>query len=196
MKSRWRAAALILMMLALIVAFRVFGPRDVPEGQPALVSITDQTFSDFQRVFNDSAETTRILVLFSPSEKRSLQGASALQATLEDFPKARLRVLVVWEPVERTDFFAPTSDVLARISDRRAVQFWDRNRLVSQRIKAAGIPSVLRGNTIWDFLALFPPGARWDSAMPTPVLRGAPVVNVMEGLSRYLYSNSDPAASP
>jgi hypothetical protein len=71
--------------------------------------------------------------------------------------------------------------VLARVHDRRAVQLWDRRRLLS---KALGGPAHLpRGdhlneigfqmrNVIWDFVAIYPPGSE------QPSLTGAPVVSV------------------
>jgi len=34
--------------------------------------------------------------------------------------------------------------------------------------------------TVWDFIALFPPNARWAEELPFPEFSGAPVVDVME----------------
>lgn len=80
-----------------------------------------------------------------------------------------------------TDWGAPSTGVLARVHDRRAVQLWDRRRLLS---KALGGPAHLpRGdhlneigfqmrNVIWDFVAIYPPGSE------QPSLTGAPVVSV------------------
>jgi len=71
--------------------------------------------------------------------------------------------------------------VLARVYDPRAVQFWDRRRLLS---KTLGGPAHLpRGdqlneigfqmkNVIWDFVAIYPPGSE------RPSLTGAPVLSV------------------
>lgn len=80
-----------------------------------------------------------------------------------------------------TDWGAPSTGVLARVHDPRAVQFWDRRRLLS---KTLGGPAHLpRGdqlneigfqmkNVIWDFVAIYPPGSE------RPSLTGAPVVSV------------------
>ena len=71
--------------------------------------------------------------------------------------------------------------MLARVHDPRAVQFWDRGRLLS---KTLGGPAHLpRGdqlneigfqmkNVIWDFVAIYPPGSE------RPSLTGAPAVSV------------------
>jgi hypothetical protein len=42
-----------------------------------------------------------------------------------------MKILVVWEPMLPTDWGAPTTPVLARISDARATQFWDKDHLVA-----------------------------------------------------------------
>lgn len=109
---------------------------------------------------------------------------------MREFPALRLRVLVVWEPVLPTDWTAPSTAVLARVADRRALQFWDKRRLVSEKILASGFPNPLQGPVVWDFVALFPPGARWEGSFPTPQFSGAPVANVMDGLRRNLHSYS------
>ena len=80
-----------------------------------------------------------------------------------------------------TDWGAPSSGVLARVHDPRAVQFWDRRRLLSQTL--GGPAHLPRGDqlnnigfhmrdVIWDFVAIYPPGSEH------PSLTGAPVVSV------------------
>ena len=87
-----------------------------------------------------------------------------------------------------TDLNPPTSWVLGRTSDTRAVQFWDEDRLLSEFIVKAAMedPSLLRpGDTllpdmiVWDLVAIFPPGARW-STLPKPAYYGGPVVEVID----------------
>ena len=71
--------------------------------------------------------------------------------------------------------------MLARVHDSRAVQFWDRRRLLSKTLGGPAHPP--RGdqlneigfqmkNVIWDFVAIYPPGSE------RPSLTGAPVVSV------------------
>jgi hypothetical protein len=124
-----------------------------------------------------------------------LEGASALQQVLLDHPNSRLKVLVVWEPVLVTDIRPPSSSDLARLSDRRVEQFWDRGRLLSQRFleMARAHPERLNveqreqlagATTVWDFIALFPSNARWGREPPFPEYFGAPVVNVIDEVRR------------
>jgi len=100
-----------------------------------------------------------------------------------------LRVLIVWEPVIWTDTGPPGDSVLSRISDSRTVHFWDQDLLLSKalvqewnrsgvRIEAEGgnDPDVI----IWDFVAVFARGARWEGAFPQSVYHGSPVVEHVE----------------
>lgn len=97
-------------------------------------------------------------------------------------------MLVVWEPVLWTDLSPPTSWALARTSDARVTQFWDEDRLLSEfMVKAVTEdPSLLQpgdslptDEIIWDFVAVFPPGASWN-ALPKPAYYGGPVVEAMD----------------
>jgi hypothetical protein len=120
-----------------------------------------------------------------------LAGASALQQVLLEHPKAKVKVLAVWEPVLGLDLAPPTSSKLARLSDTRVEQFWDGGQLLSQKLIAIARahPERLSPNqreqlanaqTVWDFIALFPPNARWAEQPPFPEFSGAPVVDVMD----------------
>ena len=77
---------------------------------------------------------------------------------------------MVWEPILPTDWGAPTTPVLARISDARATQFWDMNHLVATALKRQLSPSQIccqRHGIVWDAAALYPKGMQWDSSKPT-----------------------------
>jgi hypothetical protein len=81
-----------------------------------------------------------------------------------------MKILVVWEPMLPTDWGAPTTPVLARISDARAVQFWDKNHLVAKDLQQQLSPSQIccqRHGIIWDAAGLYPKGTQWDSSKPT-----------------------------
>jgi hypothetical protein len=102
-------------------------------------------------------------------------------------------VFVVWERVILTDWYAPGSGVLARVSDSRATQFWDRNLLLSDAIKQSlerwGSEHLTRvreegRGVVWDIVALFPRGVRWEKDFPEPHFFGAPVVDVIEDFRR------------
>ena len=102
---------------------------------------------------------------------------------LEQVTDRRLHAFVIWEPVLSTDWGAPSTGVLARIHDPRAIQFWDREHLLSKSMggpehlpRGDGVNQIgfkMRG-VIWDFVAIYPP--RSDR----PSLTGAPVVAVID----------------
>jgi hypothetical protein len=87
-----------------------------------------------------------------------------------------MRVFVVWEPVLPTDFTAPSTAALARIPDLRAAQYWDRERVLSRLLGEHN-----RRSLVWDYIAVYAPGARWEDAPPKPVYSDRPVRNVIGG---------------
>lgn len=103
-----------------------------------------------------------------------MRGASATENLLKDVASANVRVFVVWEPVLPTDFGAPSTATLARVSDVRAAQYWDRERVLSHLMGEHDRPSV-----VWDYIAVYPPGSLWTTdSPPKPAYSGRPVVNV------------------
>ncbi|TMA25612.1 MAG: hypothetical protein E6J78_16800 [Deltaproteobacteria bacterium] len=107
-----------------------------------------------------------------------MRGSSALEEALRDAPGAR--AWVVWEPVLTTDFGPPTASTSSRVT--RASQLWDAHRALSDELRKKPW-SDPDGEIVWDFVAVFPPGARWGDA---PSFHGGPVVRVAEGLRRAL----------
>jgi hypothetical protein len=80
-----------------------------------------------------------------------------------------------------TDWNKPTSAVLNRLSDNRAVQWWDKQHLIAGLLKSS-IASEYRGccrrnETLWDVIAVYPPGVQWIiETLPAPTLFAGPVV--------------------
>jgi len=114
-----------------------------------------------------------------------VRGASALEKVLEEEKTVPLRVLVVWEPVIDSDVGPPSARELARVSDKRATQFWDERRLLSQEMVEAARADAKHPERaerlkdegiVWDFVAIFPPGARWEARVPEPDYYFSPVV--------------------
>lgn len=108
---------------------------------------------------------------------------------LEQLPRSRVRVFVVWEPVLPTDWAAPSAGTLGRVHDARAVQFWDKEWLLSKTLggpqhlpRSDGVNKIGfdMGDVIWDFIAIYPPGS------DRPSLTGAPVFQVVEDIRREL----------
>jgi hypothetical protein len=93
-------------------------------------------------------------------------------------------VFVVWEPILWGDWHRPTSGTLARISDARAVQFWDPGHLVSQELQRATQSGTTLPNSkcciangfYWDMAAIFPPDAHAGAALPQPAFFDGAVV--------------------
>lgn len=113
---------------------------------------------------------------------------------MQEFPQLPLRVFVVWERVLVSDRLPPTTGGLSRISDRRAAQFWDKRRWISQKIleTASADPNhpfarcCAPARIVWDAVGVFPKGARWDGPFPAPNFAGAPVVKVIDEVRQHL----------
>jgi hypothetical protein len=97
-------------------------------------------------------------------------------------PGSGLRVFVIWEPVLSTDWGTPAQALTANVPDRRAVQFYDRERRLSAMLGgAAHSESLARDrriafrmkDVIWDTALVYPPGASWGTPAKLMV---APVV--------------------
>ena len=87
-----------------------------------------------------------------------------------------MRVFVIWEPVLPTDFVAPSTAALARIPDARVAQYWDKQRALSHLLGEHN-----RSTVVWDYIAVYAPGAQWQDALPKPVYSGNPVRGVISG---------------
>ena len=87
----------------------------------------------------------------------------------------RVRIFVVWEPVLFTDWASPSTTTLGRISNDGAVQFWDKDRLVSHSMGEHG-----RRSIVWDHIAVYPAGAAWEDRPPQALYEGGPVARVLD----------------
>jgi hypothetical protein len=105
-----------------------------------------------------------------------LQGASATEKLLQEIKGSNVRVFVVWEPVLATDFAAPSTAALARISDVRGSQYWDRKRVLSHLLGERD-----RSTVVWDSIAVYAPGTSWQDTPPKPVYSNGPVRDVIHG---------------
>jgi hypothetical protein len=124
-----------------------------------------------------------------------LQGASAIESLLEEFPVKSLKVFVIWEPVLTTDWSAPATAVLSRVFDRRVSQMWDPDLVISSAIGAGlradpapviGKESLVEGKIVWDFVGVYAPGVKWNGDAPVPDFKGAPIVHAIAELRNRL----------
>ena len=58
--------AIVAISLGLL-AYYLHGGSTVPNGQPALVRLTDSNFSSLKDSFNGSANSVRVIVMLSPT---------------------------------------------------------------------------------------------------------------------------------
>jgi hypothetical protein len=105
-----------------------------------------------------------------------LQGASALEKLLAEQREPRIRVFVIWEPVLPTDLGSPSTRTLARLSDLRVSQYWDKEHVVSRTLGERDGSSV-----VWDYVAVYAPGKLWDQAPPEPAYSNVPVIRGIDG---------------
>jgi hypothetical protein len=103
-----------------------------------------------------------------------------------DTPSANLKLLVIWEPILRTDWGRPGAGVLSRASDRRASQFWDRDHLFANQLKHdleaahAGPICCEQDGILWDLVAVYPEQVRWEKSLPKPAYIYGPGVDSAE----------------
>jgi hypothetical protein len=111
-----------------------------------------------------------------------------VEKLLEENAARPVRAYVVWEPMLTTDWARPTSGVLARIRDERAAQYWDPEHFVAKRLKAEldihpdyPEPGCCEDDgVLWDMMAIFPAGVKWEESLPRPALLRGPVWKVAE----------------
>lgn len=116
---------------------------------------------------------------------------------MTELPDRRLRILMVWEAVMATDTDPPNSRVLARASDPRVSQYWDKEGalakvwqpvLMKNASAVTGKAELITGDVLWDMAALFVRGSRWESKLPAASFVGAPVVQTIAPLAQAIRS--------
>ena len=127
-----------------------------------------------------------------------------MEKLLEENAGRPVRAYVVWEPMLTTDWARPTSGVLARIRDERAAQYWDPEHFVARRLKAEldrhpdyPEPGCCEDKGIlWDMMAIFPAGVKWEESLPRPALLRGPVWKVAEARGTVARLLQEPAPNP
>ncbi len=96
-------------------------------------------------------------------------------------PSDKVRVYVIWQPMLPTDWVRPTTGALARLSDPRAAQFWDRDHALAKQMGRDARPPqpepecCLKKDILWDLAAIYPKGVTWSDRLPTAALFDGPV---------------------
>src|SRR5262249_22189680 len=120
----------------------------------------------------------RVIVFFSSGCTACDTGSAALQRMLRTLD-GPLTVLAVWEPIDKKDP-SPTPKLRGNLTDPRVHQLWDPDHIMSDEMRASelahpGSPSQARTRTnsasdgiMYDTLAIFPQGSRWEATLPPP----------------------------
>jgi hypothetical protein len=178
-KRKWMVFGIALIAFLSVFASVEFR-HQTPAGQPPLMSVNQQSLAKLKQEFNASRDSERVLLLLSPTCPVCVAGSSQVNAVLKRHPRGDIRVFAIWEPILPTDWSRPTSVVLHRLSDPRAIQMWDEHHMVARLLKAAAgdrNPGCCKHNeTLWDIIAVYPPGAQWTDSLPAPELFAGPVV--------------------
>jgi hypothetical protein len=143
-----------------------------------LSALSRNKLSDLRAAFNADTAGPRVVVFFSSGCAACDTGSRALQNTLETL-NGPLTVIGVWEPIFETDP-APTQKLFGNIKDARVHQVWDPDHIMSDEMRASELahPGSLpqartRTNSVdtggmYDTVAIFRPGARWEVTLPSP----------------------------
>ena len=94
----------------------------------------------------------------------------------------------MWEPILPTDYSSPGTAVLARLSDPRVEQYWDKNHLFADQLgraieSDAGQPQpkcCSRKGVQWDEVAVYDRAARWNGQLPRAAFLNGPVVHSLD----------------
>ena len=96
-----------------------------------------------------------------------------------------VRVYAIWEPMLPTDWWAPTTAVLRRLSDARVRQYWDPDHVFAKRLEADARPPqptqqcCVRSGVLWDLAAVYRAGVTWTDRLPTATMFNGPVVDAI-----------------
>lgn len=188
-KRSWVVFGIVAVVLLAILRYFA-GGHQTPSGQPSLTEITSQSLPQFMQEFDSSTNTERVLLLLSPTCPVCQAGSSKVNAVLERHPNSNIRVFAVWEPILPTDWGRPTTHVLARLSDVRVTQFWDKKHLIADLVQKGANgqrPACCYWNGIWwDVIAAYPPAAKGTSSLPAPELLNGTVVRTAPQLEAKL----------
>ncbi|HEV2322641.1 MAG TPA: hypothetical protein VGS10_01700 [Terracidiphilus sp.] len=192
-KKYWIVIGVVAVALILLVRYLAVGHK-TPSGQPQLLAITPQTLPQFAAEFNRSQKVEQVVLLMSPTCPVCLAGSSRVEAILRRHPGDNIRIFAVWEPMLPTDWGRPSTDVMARLSDPRVTQVWDRNHLIAGLVEKGADgrqpACCTRNGHWWDVIAAYPPGSKWTAVAPAPELLNGTIVQTASQLGAQLERHS------
>jgi hypothetical protein len=106
---------------------------------------------------------------------------------LKQNPNPHIRVFAVWEPILPTDYSSPSTGVLARLSDPRVAQYWDKSHLFAEQLarRLKSDPNHPRPRCCdesgidWDEVAVYRQDVHWDDQLPRAVFLDGPIVHAL-----------------
>jgi hypothetical protein len=121
---------------------------------------------------------------------------------LRQNPNPHIRVFAVWEPILPTDYSSPSTGALARLSDARVAQYWDKNHLFAEQLASRlktdeghPQPSCCNRHGIeWDEVAVYSQDALWDAQLPGAAFLDGPIVHALgfaDVVSKLLSKSTD-----
>ena len=136
--------------------------------QVRVESLKGRDILPLQENFNAHREQLRVMLLLSPGCGRCLETSREVEKLLQEIDTERIQVLVVWEPLLKTDNYAEAQKMADLIPDRRAIHYWEPERILGLGYgKQLSLPKDL--NFAVDMILLFDPGVAWsDAGLPTP----------------------------
>jgi hypothetical protein len=141
--------------------------RPKPAASAPVLALSDAG-GELKEAFNQEAAKVRLVFLISPTCPVCLQNARLAQRYILDrIDDDRLRLFVVWGPMQKHETEADARAAAVRLNDPRVTQFWTDDNVLANAYKA---PLGLADDPepAWDSYMLFPPGVRWGDAPPVP----------------------------
>lgn len=179
--ARWSALLLWCLPALVIIGPVALGLAGCDKEEKAEIvdpRLSRDKLGDVKTAFNADVAGPRVIVFFSSGCAACDTGSAALQKTLTTL-EGPVTLLAVWEPIVATDP-APTTKLLGNITDRRVRQLWDPDHIMSDEMRASELAhpgsapqARTRTNSVdsgimYDTVAIFPAGARWEATLPAP----------------------------
>lgn len=141
--------------------------RPQPAASAPVLALSDAG-GELKEAFNRDADKVRLVFLISPTCPVCLQNARLTQRyVLDRIGDDRLRLFVVWGPMQRKETEADARAAAVRLTDPRVTQFWTDDDVLANAYKEP-LGLAAEPEPAWDIYMLFPAGARWGDALPVP----------------------------
>jgi thiol-disulfide isomerase/thioredoxin len=123
------------------------------------------TAKEFKDAFNENSDTHRLVMVTSPTCPHCLKAIIELQEILEKHPDGKLKVMLLWGPLMRSDTSSITIRAMEYIKDKRVDNFWDLWRWGYRTYtENLNIPEF----EAWDLFIFYEAGKKWGDQPPVP----------------------------